>query len=145
MISDPGTPTLDPLKVLLTVVEVGSFAGAARKLHRATSVMSYSISNLEMQLGVSLFDRKTTRKPQLTEAGRTVLAEARTTINGVNGLRSEVEIPNRSRHRLGAALRPESRSSAEASRPRASAQSCRMVCQSGGVVSIPRFTYSAIR
>ncbi len=90
MISDPGTPTLDQLKVLLTVVEVGSFAGAARKLHRATSVVSYSISNLEMQLGVSLFDRKTTRKPQLTEAGRTVLAEARTIINGVNGLRSKV-------------------------------------------------------
>ena len=78
MISDPGTPTLDQLRVFLTVVEVGSFAGAARKLHRATSVVSYSIANLEMQLGVSLFDRKTTRKPQLTDAGRTVLAEART-------------------------------------------------------------------
>ena len=37
MISDPGTPTLDQLRVFLTVVEVGSFAGAARKLHRATS------------------------------------------------------------------------------------------------------------
>lgn len=90
MISDPGTPTLDQLKVFLTVVEVGSFAGAARTLHRATSVVSYAISNLEMQLGVSLFDRNTTRKPQLTEAGRTVLAEARTIINGVNGLRSKV-------------------------------------------------------
>ena len=42
MISDPGTPTLDQLRVFLTVVEVGSFAGAARKLHRATSVISYS-------------------------------------------------------------------------------------------------------
>ncbi len=90
MASDPGTPTLDQLKVFLTVVEVGSFAGAARKLHRATSVVSYTISNLEMQLGVSLFDRKTTRKPQLTDAGRTVLAEARTITNGVNGLRAKV-------------------------------------------------------
>ncbi|MGN8276432.1 LysR family transcriptional regulator [Pseudomonas sp. SMV71] len=90
MISDPGTPTLDQLKVFLTVVEVGSFAAAARKLHRATSVVSYTISNLEMQLGVSLFDRKTTRKPQLTGAGRTVLAEARTITNGVNGLRAKV-------------------------------------------------------
>lgn len=82
MISDPGTPTLDQLRVFLTVVEVGSFAAAARKLHRATSVVSYSIANLEMQLGVSLFDRQTTRKPQLTDAGRTVLAEARTIANG---------------------------------------------------------------
>lgn len=90
MISDPGTPTLDQLRVFLTVVEVGSFAGAARKLHRATSVVSYSIANLEMQLGVSLFDRKTTRKPQLTDAGRTVLAEARTIYNGIDGLRAKV-------------------------------------------------------
>lgn len=91
MISDPGTPTLDQLRVFLTVVEVGSFAAAARKLSRATSVISYSISNLEMQLGVVLFDRNTTRKPQLTDAGRTVLAEARTIANGVNGLRAKVK------------------------------------------------------
>ncbi|WP_421684511.1 LysR family transcriptional regulator [Stutzerimonas urumqiensis] len=90
MASDPGTPTLDQLRVFLTVVDVGSFAGAARKLHRATSVVSYSIANLEMQLGVSLFDRKTTRKPQLTDAGRTVLAEARTIYNGIDGLRAKV-------------------------------------------------------
>src|SRR5437016_3952035 len=70
MSSDPGTPTLDQLRVFLTVVDVGSFAGAARKLNRATSVISYSISNLETQLGVMLFDRESTRKPQLTEPGR---------------------------------------------------------------------------
>jgi len=90
MISDPGTPTLDQLRVFLAVVDVGSFAGAARKLHRATSVVSYSIANLELQLGVSLFDRKTTRKPQLTDAGRTVLAEARTIYSSIDGLRAKV-------------------------------------------------------
>jgi DNA-binding transcriptional LysR family regulator len=90
MSSGPGTPTLDQLRVFLTVVEVGSFAGAARKLGRATSVISYSIANLETQLGVSLFDRKSTRKPELTEAGRTVLSEARTITNGVSGLRAKV-------------------------------------------------------
>lgn len=91
MLSEPGTPTLDQLRVFLTVVEVGSFAAAARKLHRATSVISYSITNLEMQLGLSLFDRQTTRKPQLTDAGRTVLAEARTIANGMSGLRAKVK------------------------------------------------------
>jgi len=90
MITEPGTPTLDQLKVFLTVIEVGSFAGAARRLNRATSVISYSISNLEAQLGVTLFDRESTRKPQLTEAGRTVLAEARTVANGIDGLRAKV-------------------------------------------------------
>ncbi|QRN97671.1 LysR family transcriptional regulator [Archangium violaceum] len=91
MSSEPGTPTLDQLRVFLTVVEVGSFAGAARQLKRATSVISYTIANLEAQLGVSLFDRESTRKPRLTEAGRTVLAEARTISNGVDGLRAKVK------------------------------------------------------
>ena len=90
MASDPGTPTLDQLRVFLTVVDVGSFAGAARRLGRATSVISYSIANLEAQLGVVLFDREATRKPQLTEAGRAVLSEARTITNGVSGLRAKV-------------------------------------------------------
>lgn len=91
MPSGPGIPTLDQLHVFLTVVDAGSFAGAARKLGRATSVISYSIANLEAQLGVSLFDRESTRKPQLTEAGRMVLAEARTVSNGVDGLRAKVK------------------------------------------------------
>src|SRR5262249_14702179 len=90
MPSDPGTPTLDQLRVFLTVVDVGSFAGAARRLGRATSVISYSIANLEAQLGVALFDRRSTRKPQLTDAGHTVVSEARTITNGVNGLRAKI-------------------------------------------------------
>src|SRR5882757_11498546 len=91
MVSEPGLPTLDQLRVFLTVVDVGSFAGAARKLRRATSVISYSVANLEAQLGVMLFDRKSTRKPQLTEAGRTVLTEARSVASGVDGLRAKVK------------------------------------------------------
>lgn len=87
---NPGTPTLDQLRVFLTVVDVGSFAGAARKLGRATSVISYSIANLEAQLGISLFDRDTTKKPQLTTEGRIVLAEARIVSNGISGLRAKV-------------------------------------------------------
>ena len=38
--SEPGTPTLDQLRVFLAVVETGSFAGASRQLGRATSVIS---------------------------------------------------------------------------------------------------------
>ncbi|MFC5556178.1 LysR family transcriptional regulator [Methylobacterium iners] len=87
--TEPGTPTLDQLKVLLAVVDTGSFAGAARKLNRATSVISYSVANLEAQLGLTLFDRETTRKPQLTEAGRMVLGEARAVINSIDGLRAK--------------------------------------------------------
>jgi DNA-binding transcriptional LysR family regulator len=91
MTADPGTPTLDQLRVFLTVVDLGSFAAAARKLGRATSVISYSIANLEAQLGISLFDRESTRKPQLTDAGRAVLSEARGVWYGIDALRAKVK------------------------------------------------------
>jgi DNA-binding transcriptional LysR family regulator len=89
--SDAGTPTLDQLNVFLTVVDTGSFAGAARKLGRAASVISYTVANLEAQLGVPLFDRETTRKPVLTADGRALLSEARIVANGINGLRAKAK------------------------------------------------------
>ena len=88
---NPGMPTLDQLRVFLAVVETGSFAAAGRKLGRAVSVISYGIGNLEDQLGLLLFDRDGTRKPQLTGAGRAVLAEARTVAHGVDELRAKVK------------------------------------------------------
>lgn len=87
----PGTPTLDQLHVLLAVVETGSFAAAARKLNRSTSVVGYTIANLEAQLGLPLFDRETTRKPQLTAAGRLVLDDARLLVGGIGSLRAKVK------------------------------------------------------
>jgi DNA-binding transcriptional LysR family regulator len=90
MPSAPGTPTLDQLHVFVQVVDAGSFTGAARKMNRALSVISYTISNLEAQLGVSLFDRTSSRRPQLTEAGRVVLAEARLVAGGIGNLRAKV-------------------------------------------------------
>lgn len=90
MPTGPGTPTLDQLHVLIQVVETGSFTAAARKMNRALSVVSYTISNLEAQLGVELFDRTVSRKPQLTEAGRVVLAEARSILGGIGNLRAKV-------------------------------------------------------
>ncbi len=70
-------PTLDQLQVFLTVVEKGSFSAASRALNRTQSVISYTIANLETQLGVALFVRSGTRRPQLTEAGKSVLEDAR--------------------------------------------------------------------
>ncbi|MET4664042.1 LysR family transcriptional regulator [Sphingomonas sp. PvP056] len=89
--SDPGTPTFDQLRIFLTVVDEGSFASAARRLNRAVSVVSYGIANLEAQLGIVLFDREGTRRPRLTEAGRSVLAEARTVAGGIDGLKAKVK------------------------------------------------------
>jgi DNA-binding transcriptional LysR family regulator len=50
----PGTPSVDQLLVLLTVVEEEGFTGAARRLRRATSAIGYAIDTLEAQLGVTL-------------------------------------------------------------------------------------------
>jgi hypothetical protein len=55
-IPEVGTPSVDQLRVFLTVVETGSFAAAGRRLGRATSAVSYTIANLETQLGIALFD-----------------------------------------------------------------------------------------
>ena len=65
----PGMPSVDQLLVLLTVVEEGSFTGAAKRLRRATSAISYAIDTLEAQLGLTPFDRGTTRRPKLTHVG----------------------------------------------------------------------------
>ena len=89
--NNPGTPTFDQLRIFLTIVDTGSFAAAGRKLNRAVSVISYGIANLEAQLGVLLFEREGTRKPQLTVAGRALLAEARSIAHGIDGLRAKVK------------------------------------------------------
>lgn len=89
--NNPGTPTFDQLRIFLAIVDTGSFAAAGRRLNRAVSVISYGIANLETQLGLLLFEREGTRKPQLTVAGRALLAEARSISHGIDGLRAKVK------------------------------------------------------
>jgi len=90
-VANPGTPTLDQLRIFLAVVDSGSFASAGRRLGRAVSVISYGVTNLEQQLGLTLFDREGSRRPVLTTAGRALLAEARMIAQGVDGLRAKVK------------------------------------------------------
>lgn len=86
--SEPGFPSIDQLRVFLIVVEAGSFTAAAKRLGRAVSAVSYTIANLEQQLGISLFDRNRTRTPKLTEAGAAILAKAKIVAIGVDDLRA---------------------------------------------------------
>ena len=83
---DVGNPTVDQLRIFLAVAQQGSFNRAGRHLGRALSVVSYGIAALEAQLGVSLFQRDGSRRPQLTDAGRALLADARSVIDEVDGL-----------------------------------------------------------
>ncbi|MCK6521981.1 LysR family transcriptional regulator [Myxococcota bacterium] len=72
--------TLDQLAVLESVARLGSFAAAARELHRVPSAVSYAARALEEQLGLTLFDRAG-HSVTLTAAGRSVLDEARAALN----------------------------------------------------------------
>jgi DNA-binding transcriptional LysR family regulator len=85
-----GQPSLDQLRIFLAVVDEGSFSRAARRMGRAVSVISYGIANLEAQLGVSLFARQGSRRPELTDAGKALLAEARAVADDVDGLMAKV-------------------------------------------------------
>jgi DNA-binding transcriptional LysR family regulator len=75
--------SLDQLRTFIAAVDEGSFSAAARKLQRAQSMVSETVSGLEDQIGVPLFDR-TGRYPKLTPAGIVLLADARNIITGVD-------------------------------------------------------------
>ena len=67
---------LDSLEVLEAIVDAGTFAGAARRLHRTQSAISYAVAKLEEGLGVEVFDRSGHRAT-LTAAGSVILDEGR--------------------------------------------------------------------
>jgi len=73
--------------VLVAVADAGSFSAAARMLNRTQSVVSYTIANLEAQLGLTLFDRSR-RRPALTPGGRAVLGDAQRVSAAVDELRA---------------------------------------------------------
>src|ERR1700733_12392864 len=82
--------SLDQLRTFIAAVDEGSFSAASRKLLRSQSVVSETVSNLEEQIGVALFDR-TGRYPRLTPAGVILLADARSIITGVDLLRARAK------------------------------------------------------
>jgi DNA-binding transcriptional LysR family regulator len=79
--------TLDQLRTFIAAVDEGSFSAAGRKLRRAQSVVSQTLLNLEAQLGVKLFDRSA-RYPRLTEEGRSLLTDARSVADNVDGFKA---------------------------------------------------------
>ncbi len=71
-----GSFSLDQLRVLVTIADMGSFSAAGRRLGRAQSAISQAVATLEAMQGVALFDRRGHR-PQLTEVGRVLVDQAR--------------------------------------------------------------------
>jgi len=62
---------LQQLRAFFTVVQAGSFSGAARRLHRTQSAVSHAVRKLEDSAQVRLLDRLG-REVRLTEEGRTL-------------------------------------------------------------------------
>ena len=77
--------TLNQWKVFQAIVEEGGYAQAAQKLHRSQSAISYSISKMQDQLGVSLLEVQG-RKAVLTEAGTLLLRRAHALLDEAAGL-----------------------------------------------------------
>jgi DNA-binding transcriptional LysR family regulator len=75
--------SMDQLRTFIAAAEEGSFSAAGRKLRRAQSVVSHTLANLEQQVGFPLFER-TGRYPLLTEAGRSLLADAKAAVGGMD-------------------------------------------------------------
>lgn len=80
------TVTINQLRTFVAVCDESSFSKASRRLMRAQSAVSHSIAALEEALGVALFSREG-RKPELTAAGRLLLADARAVIANAEELK----------------------------------------------------------
>src|SRR6187402_2341980 len=64
-----GTLTLDQLLAFRAVAALGTFAAAAKTLHKSQPAISKLVQNLEAELGISLFDRAKYRAT-LTDRGK---------------------------------------------------------------------------
>src|SRR5258706_5186540 len=79
--------TLDQLRTFIAAADSGSFSAAGRTLHRAQSVVSTTLANLEAQIGVELFDRSG-RYPVLTDKGKSLLGDARSVADNIDGFKA---------------------------------------------------------
>lgn len=67
---------LKQLEYFIAIAEEGKITLAAQRLHIAQPPLSQQLKNLEEELGLTLFDR-TSRRLQITDAGKMFLARAR--------------------------------------------------------------------
>jgi DNA-binding transcriptional LysR family regulator len=75
---------LSDLRAFVASADLGSFRAAADSLHLSASALSRRVDKLESALGVRLFER-TTRKMELTIAGRSFVEKARNVLAELEG------------------------------------------------------------
>lgn len=81
--------SLDALITVDAIARRGSFSAAAKELFRVPSTISYTVSKLEEDLGVQLFERFGPRVT-LTQAGEELLKEGRYLLKAASDLESRV-------------------------------------------------------
>ncbi len=81
--------SLDALLILDAIDRRGSFSAAGLELHRVPSTISYTVSKLEQDLGVQVFDRQGP-KVVLTRAGEELLKEGRYLLKAAEDLEHRV-------------------------------------------------------
>ncbi|MEZ8052080.1 MULTISPECIES: LysR substrate-binding domain-containing protein [Vibrio] len=79
----------DDLEMVLTVVDAGGFSAAAEALDVQVAKVSRSVSKVESQLGVSIFNR-TTRRVELTEEGRQFVDSVRVGLQMIQSAEEEI-------------------------------------------------------
>jgi len=83
--------SLDSLRVLDAIDRHKSFAAAAEELRRVPSAVTYAIKQLELDLGISLFDRSGHRA-QLTPLGKDLLAGGRVLLEQAQSLEKQIKV-----------------------------------------------------
>ena len=76
---------LDQWNALVAVVEAGSYSGAAERLHRTQSTITYTIKKLEIELGLKIFQLKG-RKSVLTPTGALLYRRGKALLGSLVGL-----------------------------------------------------------
>lgn len=78
------------LHILDVVAQTQSFSAAAHQLHKVPSAISYSVRQVEQELGVILFERQP-RKVVLTPAGEHFIREARQILRNMDELKAQTQ------------------------------------------------------
>ncbi|SEG44720.1 LysR family transcriptional regulator [Vibrio hangzhouensis] len=83
--------TTERLRYFVSVAEQGSFSAAARELGVSVSAVNQTIINLEEDLEVTLFERRSGKKPKLTVEGRSLYFKSLDVLPRILGIEQYAE------------------------------------------------------
>ena len=81
---------LEQLRHFIAAAEGGSFSAAARSLYISHSTVCRSVSSLEEELGVRLFERSS-RDFRLTPAGEALLPQAQNLLDAAESIKENMK------------------------------------------------------